>query len=308
MTLLPESEREHCLRRSTMAKKIGIIGLGRCGMPAAEKYIENGYQVFGYARRPEVIKKFQEMGGIHVKNPAAVAQKVDTIIIMVLNDPQVIEVVTGPNGILDGAQGNLKVIGMSTIRRENQEWVAQKCEERGVEFIDCPFTGGPARVKAGTLTLIVAGPTPLVESCRPILEVIGKIHHVGQKIGMGQSVKHCNQLLVCVTHAAVMEVILLAKKLGLDPAMVCDIVGKGIGGSDYFRLLSKSILEHIPSPGGLGQLAKDIGIVINTAHNLRVPLYTATSAYQYFTAAISMGLENMDGADTMRVLERITEP
>lgn len=277
-------------------------------MPAAEKYIENGYQVFGYARRPEVIKKFQEIGGIHLENPAAVARSAETVIIMVLNDPQVIEVVTGPNGVLDGVHGNLRVIGMSTIRRENQEWVAQKCEEKGVRFIDCPFTGGPARVKAGTLTLIVAGPTHLVETCRPVLEVIGKIHHVGEKIGMGQSVKHCNQLLVCVTHAAVMEVILMARKLDLDPAMVCDIVGKGIGGSDYFRLLSKSILEHVPSPGGLGQLAKDIGIVINTAHNLRVPLYTATSAYQYFMAAISMGLENMDGADTMRVLERLTEP
>ncbi len=291
-----------------MAKKIGIIGLGRCGMPAAEKYIENGYQVFGFARRPEVIKKFQEMGGIHVENPAAVARNVDTVIIMVLNDPQVMEVVTGPNGILDEAHDNLKVIGMSTIRRENQEWVAQKCQEKGVQFIDCPFTGGPARVKAGTLTLIVAGPTHLVETCRPTLEVIGKIHHVGERIGMGQSVKHCNQLLVCVTHAAAMEVILMARKLDLDPAMVCDIVGKGIGGSDYFRLLTKSILEDVPSPGGLGQLAKDIGIVINTAHNLKVPLYTATSAYQYFMAAISMGLENRDGADTMRVLERITEP
>ncbi len=291
-----------------MAKKIGIIGLGRCGMPAAEKYIENGYQVFGFARRPEVIKKFQEMGGIHVENPAAVARNVDTVIIMVLNDPQVMEVVTGPNGILDEGHDNLKVIGMSTIRRENQEWVAQKCQEKGVQFIDCPFTGGPARVKAGTLTLIVAGPTHLVETCRPTLEVIGKIHHVGERIGMGQSVKHCNQLLVCVTHAAAMEVILMARKLDLDPAMVCDIVGKGIGGSDYFRLLTKSILEDVPSPGGLGQLAKDIGIVINTAHNLKVPLYTATSAYQYFMAAISMGLENRDGADTMRVLERITEP
>ncbi len=291
-----------------MTEKIGIIGLGRCGMPAAEKYIENGYQVFGYARRPEVIKRFQEIGGIYVENPASVAQNVDTIIIMVLNDPQVIEVITGPNGILDGAHENLKVIGMSTIRRENQEWVAQKCEEKGIQFIDCPFTGGPARVKAGTLTLIVAAPTPLVEKCRKVLEVIGKIHHVGEKVGMGQSVKHCNQLLVCVTHAAVMEVILMARRLDLDPAMVCDIVGKGIGGSDYFRLLSKSILEHVPSPGGLGQLAKDIGIVINTAHNLRIPLYTATSAYQYFMAAISMGLENMDGADTMKVLERITEP
>lgn len=291
-----------------MTKKIGIIGLGRCGMPAAEKYIENGYQVFGYARRPEVIKRFQEIGAIHLENPATVARNADTLIVMVLNDPQVIEVIKGPNGILEGAHEGSMVIGMSTIRRENQEMVAQKCEEKGVEFIDCPFTGGPARVKAGTLTLIVAGSTQVVEKGRPVLDVIGKIHHVGEKVGMAQSAKHCNQLLVCVTHAAVMEVILMAKKLGLDPALVCDIVGKGIGGSDYFRLLSKSILDQVPSPGGLGQLAKDIGIVINTAHNLRLPLYTATSAYQYFMAAISMGLENMDGADTMRVIERITEP
>lgn len=290
-----------------MSESIGIIGLGRCGMPAAEKYLQNGYQVFGYARRPEVIAKFQEIGGIYVENPAKVAQNADTVIVMVLNDPQVIEVVTGPNGILEGVRENSKVIGMATINRENQEWVARKCEEKGVGFIDCPFTGGPARIKNGTLTLIVAAPSQLVETCRPILEVIGKIHHVGEKIGMGQSVKHCNQLLVCVTHAAVMEVILMAKKLGLDPNLVCDIVGRGIGGSDYFRLLSKSILEHVPSPGGLGQLAKDIGIVVNTAHNLRLPLYTATSAYQYFLAALSQGLENMDGADLMRVVERMTE-
>lgn len=293
-----------------MAERIGIIGLGRCGMPAAEKYIEKGYQVFGYARRPEVIAKFQEIGGIHVENPATVAQNVDTVIIMVLNDSQVIEVITGPDGILEGVGKNskLKLIGMSTINRENQEWMARKCEEKGVGFIDCPFTGGPARIKNGTLTLIVAAPSQLVEACRPILEVIGKIHHVGETIGMGQSVKHCNQLLVCVTHTAVMEIIQMARKLGLDPAMVCDIVGRGIGGSDYFRLLSKSILDHVPSPGGLGQLAKDIGIVVNTGRHLRMPLYTATSAYQYFLAALSLGLENMDGADTMKVIERISEP
>jgi 3-hydroxyisobutyrate dehydrogenase-like beta-hydroxyacid dehydrogenase len=291
-----------------MVKKVGIVGLGRCGMPAAKKYLQNGYQVFGYARRPEVIAKFQEMGGIHVENPAQVARNAEIVIVMVLNDPQVIEVVTGPNGILEGVGKNSMVIGMSTINRENQESIAKQCQENGVRFVDSPFTGGPARIEAGTLTLIVAAPSQLVEACRPILEVIGKIHYVGETIGMGQSVKHCNQLLVCVTHTAVMEIIQMARKLGLDPAMVCDIAGRGIGGSDYFRLLSKSILEHVPSPGGLGQLAKDIGIVVNTGRNLRLPLYTATSAYQYFLAALSQGLENMDGADTMKVIERMSEP
>jgi 3-hydroxyisobutyrate dehydrogenase-like beta-hydroxyacid dehydrogenase len=103
------------------------------------------------------------------------------------------------------------------------------------------------------------------------------------------------------------EIIQMARKLDLDPTMVCDIVGRGIGGSDYFRLLSKSIIEHVQSPGGLGQLAKDIGIVINTARNLRLPLFTATSAYQYFLAALSQGLENMDGADLMKAVERMTQ-
>ena len=147
-----------------------------------------------------------------------------------------------------------------------------------------------------------------MEACRPVLEVIGRIVHVGDKPGLGQSVKHCNQLLVSVTHAAILEMIHLAKKQGLDARLVCDIVASGIGGSDYFRLLSKSILDHTPSPGGLGQLAKDIGIVINTARNNKLPLYVTTAAYQYFLAGLSQGMENMDGADLMKVVERMTDP
>jgi len=288
-----------------MGKRIGIIGLGRIGMPSAKAFIKAGYEVVGYARRAEVIEEFKSLGGEALSSPKEVAQKAETVIVLVLNDPQVIEVVTGPNGILEGAGKNSLVIGMATINRANQEWIARQCELKGVRFVDCPFTGGPARVETGTLTLIVAAPPEHVKACRPVLEVIGKIVHVGETPGVGQSVKHCNQLLVCVTHAAVLETIQMARRLGLDPHMVCEIVGSGIGGSDYFRLLSKSILDHTPSPGGLGQLAKDMGIVINTAHQIKLPLYVATSAYQYFLAALSQGLEHMEGRDLMRVVERM---
>ena len=291
-----------------MVKKVGIVGLGRIGMPSTKAFIKAGYEVIGYARRPEAIERFKSLGGEPAFSPKEVAIKAETVIILVLNDAQVLEVVSGPNGILEGAGKNSVVIGMATINRENQEWVVRQCESKGVRFVDCPFTGGPARVENGTLTLIVAAPSNLLEACRPVLEVIGKIVHVSETPGVGQSYKHCNQLLVTVTHAAVLETIQLARKLDLDPALACEIVGKGIGGSDYFRLLSKSVLDHTPSPGGLGQLAKDIGIVVNTARTLKLPLYVTTSAYQYFLAALSQGMENREGADLMKVLERIADP
>lgn len=290
-----------------MARKIGIIGLGRVGMPSAMKFLQAGFIVIGYDARPEAMEALREVGGDVASHPKMVAQEADTVLILVLNDEQVIEVIRGKNGVLDGANASSTVIVMSTINRKNLESIAEQCSEKSLSLIDCPFTGGPARVERGSLTLIVAAASELVEKARSTLEVLGSITHVGESPGMGQSVKHCNQLLVCVTHAAVMETILMAKKMGLDPRMVCKIVGSGIGGSDYFRLLSQSVLDKTPSPGGLGQMCKDIGIVANTAHSLKLPLYVTTSTYQYFLAAEALGMQDLDGADLMRVVERITE-
>lgn len=291
-----------------MPETIGIIGLGRMGMPAAKKYIREGYRVVGYARRPEVIEEFTSYGGIAVDNSKEVAKKAGTIIVYVLNDQQVIEVVTGPNGILEGCHKDTRVINMATIDKENLEWVAAKCAKKHVGLVDSPVTGGPARVEAGTVTLIVAAPKDLLETCRAVLEVQGQITYVGEKPGLGQAVKHCNQLLVATTLAATAEVISLAKKSGLDPKVVCQVVGSGICGSDYFRLVASSILDNTPSPGGLGQMCKDIGLVINDSRRVQMPLAVASAAYQYFLAALSLGMENADSSELIKVLEKMIQP
>lgn len=290
-----------------MSKEIGIIGLGRCGLPAAEKFLHDGYQVFGYARRPELIAKFEAMGATHVENPAQVARRAQTLIVIVLNDEQVIEVVTGHNGVLEGASAGSTVICMSTINRRNLEWVADKCAQRKVRFVDCPFTGGPARVTAGTLTLIAAAPPELLEDVRPILEVVGQITVAGDKPGMGQAIKHCNQLLVTAIHAATIELITLAEKTGADPRLVCDVVGSGIAGNDYFRLLSKAILEDTTSPGGMGQLWKDVNIAVTSAREHNLPLLVVTAAAQYFNMAVSQGMAGEDSARLMQVMRKMIE-
>jgi len=291
-----------------MSEKIGIIGLGRMGMAAAKKYIREGYQVVGYARRPEVVNEFRGAGGIAARNGREVAEKSGKVIVYVLNDQQVMDVVTGPVGILHGCHKETRVICMSTIDKENLEWVAEECAKKQVGFVDCPVTGGPARVTAGTLTLIVAAPKELLEECRRVLEVQGKITCIGEKPGLGQAVKHCNQLLVATTTAAIIEVITLARKGGLDPRVVCQVVGSGICGSDWFRLITSSILDNAPAPGGLGQMCKDIGLVINDSRRVRTPLIVASAANQYYLSALSLGMENADIHELIGVLERMTDP
>ncbi len=69
-----------------MSETIGVIGLGHMGMPAAKKYMREGYDVVGYEPRPEVIEEFRSAGGIAVENCMEVAQKAGTVIIYVLND------------------------------------------------------------------------------------------------------------------------------------------------------------------------------------------------------------------------------
>ena len=288
-----------------MDKTIGIIGLGRVGFPVAKQYIDNGYTVLGYARRKEVIEAFEIIGGIHKSSPLEVAQNSNLIIVMVLNDLQVKEVILADNGLLAGLSPGSIIICMSTINRSNLLDIASECSIKGIDLVDCPFTGGPARVSNSSLTLIAAASDQIIRKITPVLNVIGKIIHVGRDIGMGQAVKYCNQLMVGATHAATMEVITLARKLKLDANLVCNVVGSGIAGSDYFTLLSNSVLLGNPSPGGLGQMCKDMSIVSNIVDEVEMAGYVAKAAARYFQIALDRNMQDEEGSSLIKIVDRI---
>ena len=286
-----------------MPEKVGVVGLGRIGLPVAKAFIKAGYQVFGYDKRPEARLELENLGGLCSENAEDLARRTGSILVLVLNDEQVKEVVSGDQGLLQGAASGSVVVCMSTINRSTLEEQARVCRENHIGFVDCPFTGGPARIPGGNLTLITAGPEEELKKVSPVLEVIGKINVVGHQPGLGQAVKHCNQLLVGVTHAATMEVITLARELGLDTKQVREIIASGIAGSDYFRLLSESVLQKTPSPGGLGQMCKDVSIVINTTREIKFPAYTIAGAAKYFKLAEKSGMQHLEGADLIGIVE-----
>jgi 3-hydroxyisobutyrate dehydrogenase-like beta-hydroxyacid dehydrogenase len=226
----------------------------------------------------------------------------------VLNDEQVQTVIGGKNGLLAGVRQGACIICMSTIRQAQLERMAAQCLKMNVAFVDCPCTGGPARAENGTLTLIAAGKKDAMDRCRPILENLGTIVPVGEVPGMGQAVKHCNQLLVSVTHAAVIEVILMARRAGLDARQVCEVIGSGVGGSDYFKLLAASILDKTAAPCAMALMCKDSNIVMDSSRSMQLPLLVAAAANQYFLAAESLGLENEESSELMKVVEGFSQP
>lgn len=291
-----------------MANAVGIVGLGRMGLPAARLLIRNGYTLFGYDRDPAALDELAASGGEPAPDAKAVAQKADTIIVFVLNDDQVEAVVAGPSGLLAGIREGACIICMSTIRQAQLERMAALCLEQNAAFVDCPCTGGPPRAENGTLTLIAAGSKDAMDRGRPVLENLGTIVQVGELPGMAQAVKHCNQLLVSVTHAAVVEVILMARRAGLDERQVCEVIGSGVGGSDYFKLLSSSIIDKTAAPCAMALMCKDSNIVVDSSRSMQLPLLVAAAANQYFLAAASLGLENEESSELMTVVERFSQP
>lgn len=287
-----------------MKNTIGIIGLGRVGKEVARTYTDISYSVIGYDVDEKSISFLKSIGGTTYGSPKLVADSCKILLVLVLNDDQVQEVM---EDIIKTSNTALIVVCMSTINRSNLEKAADLCADAGLSFVDCPFTGGPARVANSSLTLIAAGESELIDTIEPTLDVIGNITRVGDTPGLGQAVKHCNQLLVGTTQAATMEVIALARKLKLDPKQVCSVVGSGIAGSDYFRLLAESVLDKKPSPGGLGQMCKDMAIVANTTREVGLPANVANAAAEYFKKAANLGMQDREGADLIEVVESQTE-
>lgn len=288
-----------------MPEPVGIIGLGRTGLEAAKAFLPDT-MVVGYDKNPSALDAFQSAGGTRVDIPGEVCRHASVILIMVLNDEQVIDVTQGTNGIFAERKEGLTLVCMSTIHQHTMESLSRSCKKKNIALVDCPFTGGPARITSRTLTLIAAAPEEVLERVRPVLEVIGKIVYAGNTPGMGQAIKHCNQLLVGVTQAATMEVITLARKLGLDPALVSTVAGNGIAGSDYFRLLADSVIHKKPSPGGLGQMCKDMAIVESTLQHTGLKASVASAAAHYFSEALRMGMSHREGADLIEVVEKIS--
>ncbi|KAM7384024.1 hypothetical protein PAMA_011392 [Pampus argenteus] len=186
--------------KRSMASKtpIGFIGLGNMGSPMARNLLRNGYPVIGTDVFPESCKELQDMGAQVVDSPAEVAEKADRIITMLPSSPNVIEVYTGPNGILKKVKKGTLLIDSSTIDPAVSKEMAVAAEKMGAVFMDAPVSGGVGAASMAKLTFMVGGVEEEYHAAQELLTCMGaNVVYCGQ-VGSGQAAKICNNMLLAI--------------------------------------------------------------------------------------------------------------
>ena len=290
--------------------KIGFVGLGIMGKPMAMNLLKAGYDLTFYARRSEVVEEMAAAGGKPARSSKEVAQRADIVVTIVTADPQVREVILGPDGVLEGASKGKLIVDMSTISPLTIREVAGVAAKKGVHVMDAPVSGGDKGAIAGTLTIIAGGEKADFERCGGIFAAMGKeenIFHVGE-VGVGQTVKIVNQLIGGINMAAIAEGLVLGIRAGADPEMMRKVIEVSSGNSTLFQLRVKDfLLKDSFEPGFmLDLMKKDIGIGVDLGKALNVPVPIGAAAYQMYAAASGLGAGQHDFSAVCRTIEHLT--
>ncbi|HSF47559.1 MAG TPA: 2-hydroxy-3-oxopropionate reductase [Burkholderiales bacterium] len=282
--------------------KIGFIGLGIMGRPMALNLIQAGHSLSVYARRPESMKALTDAGAKACGSPKETAARSDVTFVMVADTPDVEQVVLGNDGCIAGAQPGAVIVDMSTISPDATRAMAAALEERGVEMLDAPVSGGETGAVNAMLSIMVGGKPEVFERVKPLFDAMGKnIVHIGAS-GAGQIAKACNQIVTAVTIEAVAEALSLARVNQVDAGKVRDAL---LGGSAHSRVLElhgKRMLEGDFKPGFKTKLhQKDLRIVLENAHRIGLALPAAAVVAQQFNALVGSGQGELDSSAVVKV-------
>ena len=286
---------------------IGFIGLGIMGRPMALNLLKGGHRVSVWARRTESMQPLLDAGALGAAHPAELASKVDLVISMVSDAPDVRDVMLGEQGVARSAKSSLVAVDMSTILPAAARQIAEELKVLGIDFLDAPVSGGEVGAIAGTLSIMVGGSSAAFDSAKPAFECMGKnIVHVGDS-GAGQVTKAANQIVTGVGVLTVAEALRFASKNGVDPAKVREAL---MGGFAYSRILEnhgQRMLDRNFKPGFKSWMhQKDMNIVMQSAHELGMCLPATAAAAQMFNAMVGTGLGEEDSIAVLKLLESLS--
>jgi 3-hydroxyisobutyrate dehydrogenase-like beta-hydroxyacid dehydrogenase len=285
---------------------VGFIGVGVMGEPMAASLLRAGFAVTVCAHSNRApVERLVALGAADGGDPAGVARASSFVVTCVPDAPQVEEALFGEHGAASGAQAGAVFIDMSTISPVATRAFDARLRASGFRFLDAPVSGGSARAKTGTLTIIVGASDHDFRDAEPVLRAMGTPNHVGG-VGMGEVVKLVNQIIISNTMLANIEALTFAAKAGADIDATLAVIGTATG-SNYLlqNWLPQSWLAGSHAPGFmLDLLRKDLAAALDSARAIGVPMPASSLAYQLYTASSGEGHGRDDYTSVATFYER----
>jgi 3-hydroxyisobutyrate dehydrogenase-like beta-hydroxyacid dehydrogenase len=283
--------------------KVAVIGLGTIGMGAALNLVQKGHQVVGCDVR--------EAARAELPNAVAYADEVppdtEAVAVFVVNAAQTEDVLFGKHGCLPKLAKGVVVLCCATIAPEAARALDAKISGAGFLMLDAPTSGGKAGAQAGTMTIMASGSDAAFARAQPVLDAIStKVWRLGDRVGVGSTVKMVNQLLAGVHIATAAEALALGIRAGADPRTLFEVISSSAGSSWMWQNRVPHILDGDDTPlSAVNIFVKDLGIVLDQARALTFPLPMAAAAHQLFLAAAAHGDGAKDDAFVIRVWQAL---
>jgi 2-hydroxy-3-oxopropionate reductase len=287
-------------------EKIGFIGLGIMGKAMAHHLVNAGYALSVLAKN-KASKELVTAGAKSFSTSKEIAQHSDIIITMLPDSPEVEEVVFGEEGVLEGVRPGSLFIDMSTIAPSAAKIIYARLQEKGVEALDAPVSGGQVGAESASLSIMAGGSEGAFQRALPVFQKMGKnIVHIGEA-GAGQTTKACNQMIVGMTIQAVAEAFTLAKKAGVNLEKMREALLGGFAQSRILDLHGKRIIDRNFKPGFKVKLhRKDMNIALQAGKEFSVPLYGSAQVAAHMDALLAQGNGELDHSVIALLLEQLS--
>lgn len=287
--------------------KIGFIGLGIMGRPMAKNLIRAGYDLVVYDLNRAAMEEVAACGCAMGESTKDVAARVDVLITMVPNSPQVREALLGENGAIHTLKRGAIVIDTSSINPIASREIAAELEKKGVEMLDAPVSGGEPKAVDGTLAFMVGGKPEVFDRVKPILEKMGSSVVLCGAIGAGNVTKLCNQIVVAVNIAALSEAMMLGQMAGVEPEKIFAAIRGGLAGSTVMNAKAPMMMDQNFKPGFRIDLhIKDLSNVLDAAKSVDAPIPLTGQVLEMMKVLHHDGDGTLDHSALMKYYQKLT--
>jgi 2-hydroxy-3-oxopropionate reductase len=287
-------------------KKIGFIGLGIMGKPMALNLIDADYSIL-ILESSGSANELIEAGASARSSSRILAEESDVVITMLPDSPEVEEIVLGKDGVIEGIKPGTIFIDMSTIAPSSAKKLFSALQEKGVEALDAPVSGGQVGAESGSLSIMVGGNQDTFQKVLPLFDVMGKSAVLIGDAGAGQLTKACNQMIVGMTIQAVAESFALAKKADVDLVKMREALLGGFAQSRILDLHGQRIIDENFEPGFKVKLhRKDMNIALQAGREFSVPLHGTAQVAANMDALLAKGNGELDHSSLYVLLSELS--
>ena len=287
-----------------MGKKLGMIGLGKMGLPLSVQLMKDGHSVCGYDIDPERMKLLRDAGGSTAASAKGVAEQSDITFSILLKPEHIEENTVGPHGIVQAGKKGLIHVEMSTMHPTFQRQLAEKLAVSGIEMLDAPISGSHNRVDTRTISIMVGGKQEVFEQLRPILEPLAvDVTHTGP-CGSGATMKVVTNLFVNSCTALLAEMVLVGERAGLSHEIMKKCLAAGSVQGSLLTHTGPRLFNRDFAPRGAVEIfVKDMGVAIELAQECGVELQIVPAARKMFQRAEAAGWGKDDASRVIEVYE-----